>query len=284
MATNYSIGLDLQGLVKKVYKTLQYESSFYKMLNDAYIGEVRNTGTPMIEVLNSNALTINVRQTEEIANALTPSLATYTPVKVDLTELPMDYSVRVPVLVMGSGVENAIADAIDQKNSAVAKAIDTYGFGKLATDVVGEGLWAPQDQAGYITALNNLKATLFNKNVYDGYRLGLSATEYANLVSALTSILKYETMAGVEGVDRGIVANAYGIEIFPINDNYLSGEIGYFFNPIAVVGDTFFDSFVQYNGNYPGFPGYFVIEGNIMFGAEVVKQDAIVKLVETLSA
>ena len=31
MATNYSIGLDLQGLVKKVYKTLQYESSFYKM-------------------------------------------------------------------------------------------------------------------------------------------------------------------------------------------------------------------------------------------------------------
>ena len=281
---NFSIGLDLQGLVKKVYKTLQYESSFYKMLNDNYIGEVRNTGTPVIEILNSNNLTINVRETEEIANALVPTLATYTPVKVDLTELPMDYSVRVPVLVMGSGVENAIADAIDQKNSAVAKAIDTYGFSKLSTDVTGEGLWAPADATGYIEALNNLKATLFNKNVYDGYRLGISATEYANLVSALTSILKYETMTGVEGVDRGIVANAYGIEIFPINDNYLDGEIGYFFNPIAVVGDTFFDSFVQYNGNYPGFPGYYVIEGNIMFGAEVVKQDAIVKLVEELSA
>ena len=281
---NFSIGLDLQGLVKRVYKTLQYESSFYKMLNDNYIGEVRNTGTPVIEILNSDNLTVNVRQTEEIANALTPTLATYTPVKVNLAELPMDYSVRVPVLVMGSGVENAIADAIDQKNSAVAKAIDTYGFGKLATDVVGEGLWAPQDQAGYITALNNLKATLFNKNVYDGYRLALSATEYANLVSALTSILKYETMTGVEGVDRGVVASAYGIEIFPVNDNYLDGEIGYFFNPVAVVGDTFFDSFVQYSGNYPGFPGYFVIEGNILFGAEVVKQDAILKLVEQLSA
>lgn len=281
---NFSIGLDLQGLVKRVYKTLQYESSFYKMLNDNYIGEVRNTGTPVIEILNSDNLTINVRQTEEIANALVPTLATYTPVKVDLTELPMDYSVRVPVLVMGSGVENAIADAIDQKNSAVAKAIDTYGFGKLSTSVTAEGLWNPADATGYIEALNALKAQLFNKNVYDGYRLALSATEYASLVSALTSILKYETMTGVEGVDRGVVANAYGIEIFPVNDNYLDGEIGYFFNPVAVVGDTFFDSFVQYNGNYPGFPGYFVIEGNIMFGAEVVKQDAIVKLVEQLSA
>ena len=283
MATNYSIGLDLQGLVKKVYKTLVYESSFYKILNDAYIGEVRNTGTPMIEVLNSNALTINVRQTQEIATALDPTLATYTPVKVDLTELPMDYSVRVPILVMGSGVENAIADAIDQKNSAVAKAIDTYGFGKLATDVVNEGLWAPQDAEGYITALNNLKATLFNKNVYDGYRLGLSAIEYANLVSALTSIIKYETMTGVEGVDRGIVANAYGIEIFPINDNYLSGEIGYFFNPIAVVGDTFFSSFIETTTD-PRYPGYYEIAGNVLFGAKVVKQNAILKLVETLSA
>ena len=254
------------------------------MLNDSYIGELRNAGTPMIEVLQSNDTQVNVRTTKEIATALTPALQGYSSHKVDLTELPMDYSVRVPVLVMGSGVENAIADAIDQKNSAVAKAIDTYGFGKLSTDVTGEGLWAPADATGYIEALNNLKATLFNKNVYDGYRLGISATEYANLVSALTSILKYETMTGVEGVDRGIVANAYGIEIFPINDNYLDGEIGYFFNPIAVVGDTFFDSFVQYNGNYPGFPGYYVIEGNIMFGAEVVKQDAIVKLVEELSA
>ena len=73
---NFTIGLDLQGLVKKVYKTLQYESSFYKMLNDNYIGEVRNTGTPVIEILNSDNLTINVRQTEEIANALVPTLAT----------------------------------------------------------------------------------------------------------------------------------------------------------------------------------------------------------------
>ena len=64
----------------------------------------------------------------------------------------------------------------------------------------------------------------------------------------------------------------------------LSDEKGYFYNPLAVVGDTFFDSFVQYNGNYPGFPGYYVMEGNIMFGAKVVEQNAILKLVDEVSA
>ena len=64
----------------------------------------------------------------------------------------------------------------------------------------------------------------------------------------------------------------------------LDGDIGYFYNPLAVVGDTFFDSFVEYNGNYPGFPGYYVMEGNIMFGAKVVEPNAILKLVEEVSA
>ena len=52
----------------------------------------------------------------------------------------------------------------------------------------------------------------------------------------------------------------------------------YFFNSTAVAGDTFFNSFVQYNGNYPGFPGYFVIEGNMMFGASIIDGNRIIKL------
>jgi hypothetical protein len=39
-----------------------------------------------------------------------------------------------------------------------------------------------------------------------------------------------------------------------------------------------------FNGNYPGFPGYFVIESNILFGAKVVEQNAIIKLVDEVSA
>ena len=274
--------LDLQSVAKRIYFSLIYRSTFYKFLNERYIGELRNAGTPMIEVLKSAAATVNVRETKEIQNALTPGLLGYSSVKVDLTELPMDYSIRIPILVSGTNFTNTLEDAMDKKDAAVATQIDTYGFGKLATDVTVQSQWAPADAAGYISALNSLKATLFNKNVFDDYRLGLSATEYANLTSELTSILKYVTMAGVEAVDRGVVAAAYGVEIFPINDSMLTDVKGYFFNPIAVVGDTFFDSFVQYAGNYPGFPGYYVMEGNIMFGAKVVEPNAIIKLVASI--
>lgn len=276
--------LDLQSVAKRIYFSLIYRSTFYKFLNEKYIGEIRNTGTPMIEVLKSSNASVNVRETKEITSALTPGLLGYSSVKVDLTDLPMDYSIRIPILVSGTNFTNTLEDAMDKKDAAVASRIDTYGFGKLASEVTQEAQWAPTDAAGYISALNSLKASLFNKNVFDSYRLGISATEYANLTSALTTILKYETMAGVEGVDRGVIASAYGVEIFPINDSMLDDEVGYFFNPIAVVGDTFFDSFVQFAGNYPGFPGYYVMEGNIMFGAKVVEGNAIIKLVEELSA
>lgn len=276
--------LDLQSVAKRIYFSLIYRSTFYKFLNEKYIGEIRNTGTPMIEVLKSGNASVNVRETKEITSALTPGLLGYSSVKVDLTALPMDYSIRIPILVSGTNFTNTLEDAMDKKDAAVATQIDTYGFGVLASEVTNEAQWAPADAAGYISALNSLKASLFNKNVFDSYRLGISATEYANLTSALTTILKYETMAGVEGVDRGVIASAYGVEIFPINDSMLDDEVGYFFNPIAVVGDTFFDSFVQYAGNYPGFPGYYVMEGNIMFGAKVVEGNAIIKLVEELSA
>lgn len=285
---NYTVdgvySLDLQSVAKRIYYSLIYRSTFYKFLNEKYIGEVRSAGTPMIEILKSADATVHVRETKEIANALTPSLLGYSSVKVDLTDLPMDYSIRIPLLVSGTNFVNTLEDAMDKKDAAVATKIDTYGFGVLASEVSQVSAWNPADAAGYISALNDLKAKLFNKNVFDSYRLGLSATEYANLTSALTTILKFETMTGVEGVDRGVIANAYGVEIFPINDNVLDGVLGYFFNPIAVVGDTFFDSFAQYPGNYPGFPGYYVMEGNILFGAKVVEGNAIIKLQETVSA
>lgn len=278
------VNLDLQSVAKRIYDSLLYNSQFYKMLNPNYIGEIRNTGTPMIEVIQSTDTTVNVRNTKEIQTALTPALQGYKSVKVDLTELPMDYSIRIPVLVAGSNLINVLEDAMAKKDQAVAKQVDTYGFGMLEDTVTNEAVWLPADQAGYISALNTLKATLFNKNVYDGYRLALSATEYANLVSALTSILKFETEVGVKGVDMGTVSEAYGIEIYPVNDAMLGDAKGYFYNNLAVVGDSFFDSMVQYNGNYPGFPGYFVIESNILFGAKVVEQNAIIKLVEEISA
>ena len=276
--------LDLQSVAKRIYKSLLYRSTFYKFLNPNYIGELRNAGTPMIEVLKSGDATVNVRETKEITTALTPGLLGYSSIKVDLTALPMDYSIRIPVLVAGTNFVNTLEDAMDKKDQAVASEIDTYGFGVLAEEVTEEAQWAPADQAGYISTLNTLKATLFNNNVYEDYRLGLSATEHASLVSALTSILKFETEIGVKGVDMGVVDEAYGIQIFPINDTMISGVKGYFYNPLAVVGDTFFDSFVEYNGNYPGFPGYYVMEGNIMFGAKVVEPNAIIALREEISA
>lgn len=283
---NAELNIDLQAFVKRTYFALLYNSTFYNFLNENYIGEVRQTGAPIIEVIKSNAVSVNVRSTAEIANALTPSLVTYGSVKVDLTDLPIDYSLRVPVAVMGSNITNALQDAIDQKDSAVAKQIDTYGYALLKGAVTTAKQWNPSTAGDTIKLLNECRARLFNADVYGDYRLGLGATQYAAYVTDLTSVLKYETLAGVEGVDRGIIARAYGVDAFEINDNYINPSVnghsetvvGYFFNPVAVVGDSFFDAFVQYNGNYPGFPGYFVIEGNILFGAKVVRGEAIIKL------
>lgn len=276
--------LDLQNVAKRIYESLLYRSTFYKFLNPNYIGELRNAGTPMIEILKSGDASVNVRSSKEITNALTPGLLGYSSQKVDLTELPMDYSIRIPVLVSGTNFINTLEDVMDKKDQAVATRIDTYGFGILANQVSAEAEWDATTKDQYIDLLNGLKAKLFNNNVYSDYRLGLGATEHSKLVSALTSILKFETEVGVKGVDMGVVDEAYGIQIFPINDTMLSGVKGYFYNPLAVVGDTFFDSFVEYNNNYPGFPGYYVMEGNIMFGAKVVEPNAIIKLVEEISA
>jgi hypothetical protein len=282
---NYTeINLDLQGTVKRIYDNLLYKSSFYKMLNDDYIGELRQAGVPMIEVLKTGDVTINTREKREIQERLTPSLMGYNSVKVDLTELAMDYSVRIPVLIGGSDIYNTIQSAMEKKDSAVAKAIDTYGFGKLASDTdIQNSTFATSDTTSYVDLITALSAKLFNADVYETYRLGLSATEYGKYVSALTSILKYETMSGVQAVDRGIVANAYGVETFQINDSVLgkNGDStikGYFFNKVAVVGDSFFDAFVQHNSPQ-GFPGYYIFEGNILFGAKVIEPSAIIRLI-----
>ena len=286
MANFTQINLDLQSVMKRTYANLLYRSTFYNFLNEYYIGEIRQTGAPRIEIIKQQATTVNTRQNPEMADngAVSPKLATYDNTIVDLTELAMDYSFRIPVLVVGSNIAGAIDEQIRINDATIANKIDVYGYAKLATGITNTKVWAPATKEDYISLLNELKAQLFNVDVYDTYRLGLEATEYGNLVSALTSILKFETLAGVEGVDRGEIANAYGVDIFPINSNVLTnGEVGYFGSPVATVGDTFFSDMVSYNGNYPGFPGYFVVEGNVLFGAEVVRPEAMIKLTKTAS-
>ena len=284
MANFNQIGLDLQSVMKRTYANLLYNSSFYNFLNEDYIGDIRQTGAPRIELIKQQAITLNSRDYVEMTSAKTPELATYDQEIVDLTELRLDYSFRIPVTILGSDVIGAIDGQIKLKDSQVATAIDEYGFGKLFAGAGSSKVWNPANNEGYIKLINELKATLFNAKVYDTYRLGLEAMEYGNYVSALTSVLKYETLAGVEGVDRGTIATAYGVDAFPINSNVLkNSEKGYFASPVGTVGDTFFSSMVEYQGNYPGFPGYYVIEGNILFGAKVVRPECVIKLVASAS-
>ena len=296
------VNLDLQGLMKRVYANLLYQSQFYKMLSRSDM-EVTRTGTPIIEVIKQLDTTLNIRDNVEIANeGLKTELAKYQSVKVDLTELAMDYSFRISPIVMGSGIERAIEGQIELKNAQVAKNIDIYGFNKLNSDITGPAdgsmaytdgqiaKWAPSNGTETIEIINDLKSKLFDRDIYDGYLLGLRSDAYSYFISSLTSILKYETRAGVEGVDMGQIADAYGVSVFQINSNVVAKDknrqdtnvVGYFANEVGVVGDTFWSSFAQYDGNYPGFPGYFVLEGNIMFGAKTVRPEAVIKLVESI--
>lgn len=296
------VNLDLQGLMKRTYANLLYNSQFYKMLDRRWF-EVGRTGTPIIEIVKQLDTALNVRNNVEIAQGgITNELATYNSVKVDLTELPMDYSFRVSPIVMGSGIERAIEGQIELKEAQISRQIDVYGFNKLNADITGSAdgsmaytdgqitKWAPASGTETIELINDLKSKLFDRNIYDGYLLGLSSNAFAYFVSSLTSILKYETRAGVEGVDMGQIANAYGVSVFQINSNVIEKDkegkdtnvVGYFANEVGVVGDTFWSSMAQYNGNYPSYPGYFVVEGNVMFGAKVVRPEAVIKLVESI--
>ena len=295
---NYStLNLDLQSVVKRAYDNLLYRSSFMNFLNSSYLGEVRQSGTPMIEIVKQNATATNSTLNQpDLTNALSPVLATYGSDKVDLAQLRLDYSFRVSYMMTESGIKKAVDGQIELQDSTNAAAIDKFGYNKLATAITGSAdgslaytqgqiyKWVAANQSDYITMLNNLKAMLFNRKIYDNYLLGLEAIEYGNFVSALTTLLKFETMAGVEGVDRGDIASAYGISIFPINSTVLdsANTKGYFANEVGTVGDAFFSRFNEFNGTYPGFPGYYVVEGVVLFGAEVVRPEAVIKLVGSL--
>ena len=300
---NYgTLNLDLQSVVKRCYDNLLYRSSFMNFLNTAYIGEIRQAGTPTIEIAKQNATATNsTKNSPDLTQALSPVLATYGSDIVDLTELRLDYSFRVSYMMTNSGMKKAVDGQIELQDSTNATEIDKYGYDKFADSIIGSTdgslayslgqviVWNPADNNAYIKLLNALKSKLFNRKVYENYLLGLEAEEYGNLVTALTSVLKYETMAGVEGVDRGDIAKAYGISIFPINSDVLdsANTVGYFANEVGTVGDAFFSQFNEFNGNYPGFPGYYVVEGVILFGAKVVRPEAVIKLVKevvTLSA
>lgn len=289
-----TLGLDLQSVVKRTYANLYYKSTAMNFLDQSYMQVARATGTPVIEVIKQLDTPLNKRSTSEITAPLTSTLATYDSVMVNLTELSMDYSFRISPVMIGTNIMNTLEGQINKKDSQIAKEIDTYVYGKFDTTITGavdgseaytEGqqfVWAPANNDAYIPLLNKLTAFLFNRDVYDGYMLGLKATEYANFVSALTSIIKFETRTGVEGIDKGKFAAAYGVDTFQINDGVIttSNTVGFFGNQIAAVGDLFFSSFAQYPGNYPGYPGYFVMEGNVMFGAELIRPEALIKLVK----
>lgn len=295
------INLDLQSVMRRTYENLYYQSSFMNFLNRSFMEVARQSGTPIIEVIKQTDTPLNVRDNVEITSALTSTLATYQSVKVDLTQLPMDYSFRISPLMIGSNIANALEGQIQLKDSQIAFQIDKFGYDKFNTVITGpadgsmaysEGqcaIWAPSNGEETIELINDLKALLFDRKIYNDYLLGLSAQTYAYYVSSLTSILKYETRAGVEGVDAGQIGEAYGVSAFQINSNALKDEnnastnvLGYFANEIGAVGDMFFSSMAQYLGNYPGLPGYYVLEGNIMFGADVVRPEAIIKLVASL--
>ena len=64
--------------------------------------------------MKQNATTINQRAAAEMATAQTPALVGYNSVKVDLTQLPNGLF-RIPVLVTGSNIVNAIDEAIKTK-------------------------------------------------------------------------------------------------------------------------------------------------------------------------
>lgn len=294
------LNLDLQSVMRRTYANLYYQSTFMNFLDDSFMEVTRQSGTPMIEVVKQADTPLNKRVGAEITSAVSNSLATYDSVKVDLTQLAMDYSFRISPVIMGANIQNTLDGQMKLKDSQIAFEIDQFGYGKFNERIVGptdgslaytDGqciVWAPSTADETIELLNSLKAKLYNRKVYGGYLLGLVATTYATFISKLTSFLKYETRTGIEAVDRGMVAVAYGIDTFEINDNaVLDGTTatnikGFFANKIGAVGDMYFSAMAQYLGNFPGFPGYYVLEGNILFGAEVIRPEAIIKLVGSM--
>ena len=118
------LNLDLQAFATRVYDSILYQSTFYNFLNMAYIGTLRQTGAPVIEIAKTNPISVHTRSTKEIQSKLDPALVTYGRTVVDLTELNMDYAIRVPLMVTGSDITNAVQDAADLKDASIAEEID----------------------------------------------------------------------------------------------------------------------------------------------------------------
>ena len=295
---NYTqINLDLQSVMKRTYLNLLYRSSFMNFLNPAYLGALRQ-GTPRIEVIKQKKTTTNVELNKPILeDPLNPELAQYDNGFVDLTELRLDYSFRIPYLVLESGIQEAVTGQINLQDSENSFLVDQYGYNKFNGVIIGASDGSEAEEKGQVVEynpttkeeivafLNNLKMQLFNRKIYDGYMLGLEAIAYGEFVSAMTTVLHYETLAGVEGVDRGDIANIYGISVFPIVTTALTdGVKGYFGSNIATIGDAFYSRWNEWNGDYQGFPGDYVCEGIATFGALVVRPEGLIKLVSELSA
>ena len=299
MAFNFTgLGVNLQSFVKRVYDNLLYKSSSSFFVNEAYMVEARQTGAAVIDVTKQVAIATNNRGAGvvDIATALTPTLATYTTVQVNLTELPLDYSVRISPIMTTSNIKKLIEGQWELQESDIATKVDVYNYTKLVAAITGKTdgtqaltlgttfQWSPATQQAYIDNITDLTAILFDNKLYEDYRCGLVATEYAKLTAALTSILKYETKVGVMGVDLGQVAEAYGVSFKQINSKVMlladgTGRTkGFFANPVGFVGDFYFSTFNEWLGNYPGFPGYYVMEGNLTYGAQVIRPEAIIRL------
>lgn len=302
MNTNFTVGLDLQGTMRLIYANLLYKSSYFDLLDRNYL-EAERTGMPIIEVILDKDTPLNRRSSFEIQDGgLKNTLATYNHVKVDLTQLPLDYSFRISPVVLNSGIERAIDSQMERKNAQIAKEIDTFGYNKMNKAITGSedgsmayvsgqiSKWAPTTAEEVVDDITNFKAQLFNRDVSDTCYMALEAISYAFTISKITQVLKYETKAGIEGVDRGEIASAYGVDFIEVNSNVISKDengndnnvIGYFGNEIGQVGDLFFSSMAQFAGNYPGYPGYYVVEGNLSFGSDVVMPETIIKLVQSI--
>lgn len=302
--TNFSgLGVNLQSFIKRMYQNLYYRSTSTNFLNEAYMSEARQAGqvAAVLDVTKQLDTTLTSRVSVDITTAITPSLATYSTVQINLTQLKMDYSFSISPMITTVDIANTLEGQIKLKEAQIAKTVDVFNYGKLVKAITGKEdgseaytlgqlyVWAPATQQDYIDNMNELKALLFNRNVFEDYRLGLDAIEYGKLTAALTSLLKFETQVGILGVEKGQVASAYGINIFPINTTVLTSADdagitkGFFGAPVAMAGDFFFSDMVEYLGNYPGFPGYYVFEGNVLFGSEVIRPEAMIRLVTVAS-
>ena len=131
------LNLDLQGVMRRTYANLYYQSTFMNFLDESFMEVARQTGTPIIEVIKQTDTPINKRSGAEIMNAISNNLATYDSIKVDLTQLAMDYSFRISPVIMGANIQNTLEGQMRLKDSQIAFAIDQFGYDKFNKKING---------------------------------------------------------------------------------------------------------------------------------------------------